>query len=62
MKSLTIRRRILVSFAAVLAVMSAMAAISYLWFVQTEREAARVETNTVPALYFERPMQPSPLI
>ena len=52
MKSLTIRRRILVSFAAVLAVMSAMAAISYLWFVQTEREAARVETNTVPALYF----------
>lgn len=51
MISLTIRRRILLSFAAVLAVMSAMAALSYVWFVQTEREAVSVETKTVPGLY-----------
>ncbi|MDX3806484.1 methyl-accepting chemotaxis protein [Bosea thiooxidans] len=51
MISLTIRRRILLSFAAVLAVMSAMAALSYVWFIQTEREAVSVETKTVPGLY-----------
>ena len=32
MMSLTIRRRILLSFALVLAVMSGMAALSYAWF------------------------------
>ncbi|WP_336811321.1 methyl-accepting chemotaxis protein [Bosea sp. MMO-172] len=52
MKSLTIRRRILISFAAILAVMSAMAGASYLWFLQTEREVVEVETKTVPALYY----------
>ncbi|MGO4405960.1 methyl-accepting chemotaxis protein [Bosea sp. RAF48] len=52
MKSLTIRRRILLSFAAVMAVMSAIAALSYVWFLQTEREALTVETNTVPGLYY----------
>lgn len=52
MISLTIRRRILLSFAAVLAVMSAMAALSYVWFVQAEQEAVSVETDTVPGLYY----------
>src|SRR6478735_284135 len=52
MKSLTIRRRILLSFAAVLAVMSAIAALCYVWFLQTEREALAVETKTVPGLYY----------
>jgi len=52
MKSLTIRRRILLSFAAVMAVMSAIAALCYVWFLQTEREALAVETKTVPALYY----------
>ncbi|BCB18990.1 methyl-accepting chemotaxis protein [Bosea sp. ANAM02] len=52
MKSLTIRRRILISFAAILAVMSAMAGASYLWFLQTEREVIEVETKTVPSLYY----------
>lgn len=52
MKSLTIRRRILISFAAILAVMSAMAGASYLWFRQTERQVIEVETKTVPGLYF----------
>ncbi|RYE34377.1 MAG: methyl-accepting chemotaxis protein [Hyphomicrobiales bacterium] len=51
MKSLTIRRRILISFAAILAVMTAMAGASYLWFLQTEREVIEVETKTVPGLY-----------
>ncbi len=51
MMSLTIRRRILLSFALVLAVMSGMAALSYAWFTQAEREAIRVETDTVPGLY-----------
>lgn len=51
MKSLTIRRRILISFAAILAVMSAMAGASYLWFLQTEREVILVETKTVPGLH-----------
>lgn len=52
MKSLTIRRRILLSFAAVMAVMSAIAALCYVWFLQTEREALAVETKTVPGLYY----------
>lgn len=52
MISLTIRRRILLSFVAVLAVMSAMAALSYIWFAEAEREAVSVETKTVPGLYY----------
>jgi len=51
MKSLTIRRRILISFAAILAVMTAMAGASYFWFLQTERQVVEVETKTVPGLY-----------
>jgi methyl-accepting chemotaxis protein WspA len=50
MKNLTIRQRILASFLAVLAVLSCMAAFSYYWFLETEREATTVEMNTVPAL------------
>ncbi|MER9964751.1 methyl-accepting chemotaxis protein [Mesorhizobium sp. M0045] len=51
MNSLTIRRRILVSFAAVLVVMSVMAIIAYVWFLQTEQEANRVEKEILPDLY-----------
>ena len=51
MKSLTIRNRILLSFAALMAVMSVIAVLAYAWFRQTEREAVIVETNTIPALY-----------
>lgn len=51
MNSLTIRRRILISFAAILAVMTAMAGASYFWFLQTERQVVEVETKTVPGLY-----------
>ncbi|MER9896359.1 methyl-accepting chemotaxis protein [Mesorhizobium sp. M0119] len=51
MNSLTIRRRILASFAAVLVVMSVMAIITYVWFLQTEQEATSVEKETLPDLY-----------
>lgn len=51
MKSLTIRRRIMISFAAILAVMTAMAGASYFWFLETERQVVEVETKTVPGLY-----------
>ncbi len=52
MSNLTIRRRIVLSFAAVLVVMSAMAVASYAWFLHTEREAIGVETKTIPGLYY----------
>ncbi|MER9562952.1 methyl-accepting chemotaxis protein [Mesorhizobium sp. M0571] len=51
MNSLTIRRRILASFAAVLVVMTVMAIITYVWFLQTEQEATSVEKETLPDLY-----------
>ena len=50
MKSLTRRRRILISFAALLAVMTAMAGASYLWFLQAQRQAIEVEAKTIPGL------------
>lgn len=50
MKNLTIRQRIVASFLAVLVVLSCVAAVSYYWFLETEREATTVETSTVPAL------------
>jgi methyl-accepting chemotaxis protein WspA len=59
MKSLTIRRRILISFAAILAVMTAMAGASYFWFLQTEREVIEVETKTVPGLYISAQLMAS---
>ncbi|WP_246681906.1 MCP four helix bundle domain-containing protein [Mesorhizobium sp. B2-4-10] len=51
MTSLTIRHRILVSFAAVLVVMSVIAVIAYAWFLQAEREATEVEKGILPDLY-----------
>ncbi|PBB22031.1 MULTISPECIES: methyl-accepting chemotaxis protein [unclassified Mesorhizobium] len=50
MKSLTIRHRILVSFAAVLVVMSVIAVIAYAWFLQTQQEATEVEKGILPDL------------
>lgn len=50
MTHLTIRRRILLSFLAVLAVLTAVAGTSYVWFRETERETLALETNTIPAL------------
>ncbi|ESX24907.1 methyl-accepting chemotaxis protein [Mesorhizobium sp. M0924] len=51
MKSLTIRHRILVSFAAVLVVMSVIALIAYAWFLQAGEEATEVEKGILPDLY-----------
>ncbi|MCJ8141845.1 methyl-accepting chemotaxis protein [Ancylobacter sp. A5.8] len=50
MSGITIRTRILASFLAILAVLSAIAAINLYGFLVTEREGVRVETQTVPAL------------
>ncbi|MBZ9935263.1 methyl-accepting chemotaxis protein [Mesorhizobium sp. BR1-1-16] len=50
MMNLSIRHRILVSFLAVLVVLTAIAGTAYYWFRQTEREATIVETNSVPSL------------
>lgn len=56
MKSMTIRQRILISFGAVLIVMSAMSGLAYLWFLQTEREAITVENKIVPGLHVSSQM------
>ncbi|MET4635469.1 MULTISPECIES: methyl-accepting chemotaxis protein [Kaistia] len=57
MNNLTIRQRILGSFAAVLAVMSIMAALSFLSLVRTANEAATIETNTMPGLFYSLRMR-----
>ena len=57
MKNLTIRQRILGSFAAILAVMSIMAALSYVSLVRTENEAAVIETNTMPGVFYSLRMR-----
>ncbi|BCP55752.1 methyl-accepting chemotaxis protein [Kaistia sp. 32K] len=50
MNNLTIRQRILGSFAAVLVVMSIMAVVTFASLIRTESEALSVETKTVPGL------------
>jgi methyl-accepting chemotaxis protein WspA len=57
MMNLTIRQRILGSFAAVLAVMSIMAALSYVSMLRTEKEAITIETYSVPGLYYSLRMR-----
>jgi methyl-accepting chemotaxis protein WspA len=56
MNNLTIRQRILGSFAAVLVVMSIMAALTFLSLIRTENEAISVETKTVPGLFYSLEM------
>jgi methyl-accepting chemotaxis protein WspA len=56
MNNLTIRQRILGSFAAVLVVMSIMAALTFLSLIRTESEAISVETKTVPGLFYSLEM------
>lgn len=57
MKNLTIRQRILGSFAAVLAVMSIMAALSFVSLVRTANEAVTIERNTMPGLFYSLRMR-----
>jgi len=57
MKNLTIRQRIIGSFVAVLAVMSIMAALAFFSLVRTENEAAVIENNTMPGLFYSLRMR-----
>ena len=52
MKNLTIRRRIMASFAVVLALMVIMATVAYTRLLTIEREAAFIASNAVPALTY----------
>jgi len=52
MKSFTIRARILVGFAVVLAVMLATAGVAYTQLAQIEREAVGVEVDAAPGMYY----------
>jgi methyl-accepting chemotaxis protein WspA len=56
MKSITIRQRILISFGAVLIVMSAMSGLAYRWFWKADSEAVTVENKIVPGLYYSGQM------
>ncbi|MER9655210.1 methyl-accepting chemotaxis protein [Mesorhizobium sp. M0152] len=51
MMKLTIRHRILISFAAILVVMCVIGMIAYVWFLQTQQEATEVEKGILPDLY-----------
>lgn len=51
MMNLTIRHRILISFAAILVVMCVIGIIAYVWFLQTQQEATEVEKGILPDLY-----------
>ncbi|MCX5521200.1 methyl-accepting chemotaxis protein [Kaistia defluvii] len=57
MKNLTIRQRIIGSFAAVLAVMSIMAGLAFVSLVRAETEATAIETNTMPGLFYSLRMR-----
>jgi methyl-accepting chemotaxis protein WspA len=52
MKNLTIRRRIIVSFAVVLALMVAMAVVAYTRLLDIEHQAGLMATDTVPGLTY----------
>ncbi|PYR23365.1 MAG: methyl-accepting chemotaxis protein [Acidobacteria bacterium] len=50
MKNLTIRRRIVVSFAVILALMMVMAAVAYTRLIRIEQLTSGIELETLPAL------------
>ncbi len=52
MKTLTIRRRIMASFAVVLALIVLMAAVAHSWFVDIERQATLIGSDAVPGLTY----------
>jgi len=52
MRNLTIRRRILASFAIVLALMATMAAIAYSRLMSIERQAEFIERDAIPGVTF----------
>ena len=52
MKNRTIRQRILVSFAAILALMMVMVAVAYTYLVHIELETIAVQTDSLPGVYY----------
>ena len=52
MKNLSIRHRILGSFAIILALMTLMAGIAYYQLARIDRAAYSVEHDTTPGLYY----------
>jgi len=52
MKNLTIRRRIVVSFAVILALMMVMAAVAYTRLIRIEQLTSGIELETLPALHY----------
>jgi methyl-accepting chemotaxis protein WspA len=54
MKSLTIRGRILASFAVVLVVMIIMGWVAYSRLMRVQDEATSIQTDTLPGLYFSQ--------
>ncbi|HSX79706.1 MAG TPA: methyl-accepting chemotaxis protein, partial [Candidatus Saccharimonadia bacterium] len=52
MKNRTIRQRILVSFAAILALMIVMVAVAYTYLVHIELETIAVQTDSLPGVYY----------
>ncbi|CAM5763071.1 methyl-accepting chemotaxis protein [Labrys miyagiensis] len=59
MKKLTIKNRILLSFAIILVIISIMTLAIYYWLLQIEKEATTLESSTVPALYYSAQLQSS---
>ncbi len=52
MKNLNIRQRIIASFAIILAIMIVMGGVTYFKLAQIEGEAIKMQTDTLPGLYF----------
>ncbi len=52
MKNLSIRQWILVSFTVVLAIIVAMGSVAYLKLSHIERETVKMQTDTLPGVYF----------
>ncbi|WP_284314864.1 methyl-accepting chemotaxis protein [Labrys miyagiensis] len=59
MNNITIKNRILLSFAIILVILSIMAIAIYYWLQQIENEANTLESSTVPALYYSAQLQSS---
>ncbi|MGO4213860.1 MCP four helix bundle domain-containing protein, partial [Terriglobus sp. YAF25] len=52
MKNLSIRQWILVSFTVVLAIIVAMGSVAYLKLSHIEQETFKMQTDTLPGVYF----------
>ena len=62
MKNLTIRRRIVVSFAVILALMMVMAAVAYTRLIRIEQLTSSIELEALPALLSDQPFYDSDVL